>query len=89
MSVELELWNRMGINETFCPKRSRASTRLFASAYLLWEQEGCPESRADEYWHRAHDQHVSERAYLLWQQEGCPEGRADEYWHRTREFEKH
>jgi hypothetical protein len=58
-------------------------------AYLLWEQEGCPEGRADEYWHRAHDQHLSERAYLLWQQKGCPEGRADEYWHRTREFEKH
>jgi Protein of unknown function (DUF2934) len=58
-------------------------------AYCLWQQEGCPEGRADEYWHRAHDQHLRERAYCLWQQEGCPEGRADEYWHRTREFETH
>jgi Protein of unknown function (DUF2934) len=56
-------------------------------AYFLWEQEGCPEGRADEYWHRAHDQHLREHAYMLWQQESCPEGRADEYWHRTREFE--
>ncbi len=22
-------------------------------AYELWEQDGCPEGRADEYWHRA------------------------------------
>ena len=56
-------------------------------AYFLWEQEGCPEGRADEFWHRAHDQHLREGAYMLWQQESCPEGRADEYWHRTREFE--
>ncbi len=58
-------------------------------AYFLWEQEGCPEGRADEYWHRAHDQHLRERAYVLWRQKGCPEGRADEHWRRTREFETH
>lgn len=56
-------------------------------AYTLWQQEDCPEGRAEEHWHRAHDQHLRERAYALWQQEGCPEGRADECWHRTREFE--
>jgi Protein of unknown function (DUF2934) len=56
-------------------------------AYFLWEQEGCPEGRGDEYWHRAHHQHLCERAYVLWQQEGCPEGEADGFWHRTREFE--
>jgi DUF2934 family protein len=58
-------------------------------AYFVWEQEGCPDGRADEYWHCAHDQHLRERAYFLWEQEGCPEGRADEYWHRTREFERY
>ncbi|MDQ2764771.1 MAG: DUF2934 domain-containing protein [Pseudomonadota bacterium] len=56
-------------------------------AYLLWEQEGCPEGRAEEYWHRALDQHLRERAYMLWQQEGSPEGRADEYWRRILDFE--
>ena len=39
-------------------------------AYLLWEKAGCPEGRAEEYWHRARDQHLLERPYVLWQQEG-------------------
>ena len=58
-------------------------------AYFLWEQDGCPDGRAEEYWHRAHQQNLRERAYILWQQEGCPEGRSDEYWHRTCEFERY
>jgi hypothetical protein len=56
-------------------------------AYLLWEKDGCPDGRAEEYWHRAHDQRLRERAYVLWQQEGCPEGRAEEQWHQSRQFE--
>jgi len=56
-------------------------------AYLLWDQEGRPEGRTEEYWHRALDQHLRERAYMLWQQEGSPEGRADEYWRRVVDFE--
>jgi hypothetical protein len=58
-------------------------------AYQLWEQDGCPEGRADEYWHRAFDQHLRARAYVLWQQEGSPEGQAEEHWHRLREFQAH
>jgi Protein of unknown function (DUF2934) len=58
-------------------------------AYLLWEMDGCPDGRAIEYWHRAHEQHLRERAYALWEQEGCSVGRAEEYWHRTQEFESH
>ena len=27
--------------------------RIQARAYLLWEAEGRPEGRAEEYWHRA------------------------------------
>jgi hypothetical protein len=56
-------------------------------AYLLWEQDGSPDGRADEYWHRAVDQHLRERAHVLWEQAGRPEGGADEYWRRIREFE--
>jgi hypothetical protein len=56
-------------------------------AYFLWQQDGCPDGRAEEYWHRAHEQQLRERAHILWQQEGRPEGRADEFWRRTREFE--
>jgi hypothetical protein len=34
--------------------------------------DGCPHGGADEYWYRAHEQHLRERAYALWQQqEGC------------------
>jgi hypothetical protein len=56
-------------------------------AYLLWEQEGRLDGRADEYWQRAQEQHIQERAYALWEQEGRPEGRTDEHLDRTREFE--
>ena len=57
-------------------------------AYLLWERDGRPEGRAEEYWYRAHEHHLRERAYILWEQEGRPEGRADEYWCRTENFER-
>jgi hypothetical protein len=56
-------------------------------AYLLCEKDGCPDGRAEEYWHRALDQHLRERAYVLWQQEGSPEGRQDEYWRRLVDFQ--
>ena len=29
--------------------------RIQARAYLLWEVEGRPEGRAEEYWHRARE----------------------------------
>jgi hypothetical protein len=47
-------------------------------AYFLWEQEGRPDGRANEYWQRAQEQHLQERAYSLWEQEGRPEGRTDD-----------
>lgn len=56
-------------------------------AYALWEQEGRPEGRTEEFWNLALDQHLRERAYVLWQQEGSPEGGADEDWERTRKFQ--
>jgi Protein of unknown function (DUF2934) len=58
-----------------------------ARAYLLWEQEGRAEGRADEYWHRAQKQHLQERAHSLWEQESRPDGRADEHMDKTRHFE--
>ena len=57
-------------------------------AYLLWEQAGSPEGRADEFWHEAQHQRFCERAYALWEREGCPEGNSDEHWSRTRAFEE-
>lgn len=32
------------------------------TAYLLWEQDGRPEGRADEYWYRALDQYIGAAA---------------------------
>ena len=58
-----------------------------ARAYALWEQDGRPEGRVNEYWHRAFDEHLRERAYVLWQQDGSPEGKADEYWERLIKFQ--
>lgn len=56
-------------------------------AYLLWESDGCPQGKAEEFWDRALEQHSRERAYVLWQQQGSPEGHADKNWHQIREFQ--
>jgi Protein of unknown function (DUF2934) len=53
----------------------------------LWQREGCPEGRSDEFWNRAHEQHLRERAYFLWWQASSPDGRFEEFWHQTAEFE--
>jgi hypothetical protein len=57
-------------------------------AYLLWEQAGRPDGRADDFWHQAQHERFCERAYALWEREDCPEGKADEHWFRTRAFEE-
>jgi hypothetical protein len=56
-------------------------------AYLLWEAEGCPEGRADEFWHRAREQRLRERAYRIWEQEGRPEDAADRHWQWVHDYE--
>ncbi len=33
----------------------RTEQRIRERAYFLWRQEGCPENRADEHWHRARE----------------------------------
>ena len=57
-------------------------------AYVLWEQAGRPNGRADEFWHQAQHRRWCERAYALWEREGCRQGKANEHWHRTLNFEK-
>jgi hypothetical protein len=56
-------------------------------AYCLWDNDGRPEGRSEEYWNRALEQHLKDRSYVSWQQEGSPSGGADERWDRTREFQ--
>lgn len=36
------------------------------TAYFLWEQDGRPDGRAEEYWRRALEKHRSERRYDQW-----------------------
>lgn len=57
-------------------------------AYFLWEQDGCPEGKAKEYWYRALEQHRRERAYVLWQQEGSLEGHANQDWQQVSKFQE-
>ncbi len=34
-------------------KLDRMEQGIRERAYFLWQEEGCPENRADEHWHRA------------------------------------
>ncbi len=36
-------------------KFERTEQRIRERAYFLWREEGCPENRADEHWHRARE----------------------------------
>jgi len=36
-------------------KFERTEQHIRERAYFLWREEGCPENRADEYWHRARE----------------------------------
>jgi hypothetical protein len=36
-------------------KASPSEDEIRERAYQLWLMEGCPEGRADEYWHRARE----------------------------------
>jgi hypothetical protein len=36
------------------------------TAYFLWEQDGRPEGRAEEYWRRAWEKHRTERMFDKW-----------------------
>lgn len=57
-------------------------------AFLLWEEAGRPDGRADEFWYQAQNQRWRERAYALWEREGRPDGKAEEHWYRTLDFER-
>lgn len=57
-------------------------------AYLLWERDGCPEGRDEDYWNWARHDHLQKRAYVLWKKNGCREGNADEDWEQARRFDE-
>jgi len=57
-------------------------------AFLLWEQAGRPDDKADDFWYQAQYQRWCERAHALWEREGRPDGKTDEHWYRTLDFER-
>jgi hypothetical protein len=42
------------------------------TAYFLWEQDGRPDGRHDEYYLRALEKHRRERTYDAWLEDGRP-----------------
>lgn len=42
------------------------------TAYFLWEQDGRPHGRHDEYYLRALDMHRRQRNYDVWLEDGPP-----------------
>jgi hypothetical protein len=44
-------------------KHDMFESRVRERAFLLWQEAGCPENTADEYWHRARE--VEMREYNL------------------------
>ena len=50
------------------------------TAYFLWEQDGRPEGKAQDYWLKAKEVHLRELAFDRWLAEGSPIGRELDNW---------
>jgi hypothetical protein len=48
------------------------------TAYFLWEQDGRPEGRQDEYWQRARARHARRRDYDGLLEDNSPNDSSDE-----------
>jgi len=51
------------MEEQMLDKLGTFETRVRERAFLLWQEAGCPENTADEYWHRARE--IEMREYNL------------------------
>ena len=47
------------ILEIKAQKQHRSEQRIRDRAYFLWQQAGCPETQAEEHWHRAREMESS------------------------------
>ena len=61
-------------------KNASLAEAIRRTAYFLWEQDGRPEGRSQEYWYRAKEAHQRQLAYDRWLAEGSPEGKAESHW---------
>ena len=58
------------------------------TAYFLWEQDGRPEGKAQDYWLRAKEAYLRELAFDRWLAEGSPLGRElDNWWAAHRDLD--
>lgn len=73
--------------ETDSQTREGLEQEVRERAYLLWDENGRPEGRSEEFWARALDEHLQKRAYTLWTQDG-PSQEAEDDWNQVREFEQ-
>jgi hypothetical protein len=51
------------MEERMLDKLATFETRVRERAFLLWQEAGCPENTADDYWHRARE--IEMREYNL------------------------
>ncbi|MBJ6989140.1 DUF2934 domain-containing protein [Devosia sp. MC521] len=62
-------------------KNTVMAERVRQTAYFLWEQDGCPEGQAMDYWLKAKGAHQRQLAYDRWLAEGTPPGRSSSHWY--------
>ncbi|WDR06322.1 DUF2934 domain-containing protein [Devosia rhodophyticola] len=53
------------------------------TAYFLWQQDGSPEGRADQYWQRAEEKHLRQRAYDVRLRQGTSDGGEKDFERRS------
>ena len=61
-------------------KDANLAEAIRRTAYFLWEQDGRPEGKAQDYWLKAKEAHLRHAAFDRWLAEGSPIGRELDNW---------
>ena len=61
-------------------KDANLAEAIRRTAYFLWEQDGRPEGKAQDYWLKAKEAHLRQLAFDRWLAEGSPLGRELDNW---------
>ena len=61
-------------------KDANLAEAIRRTAYFLWEQDGRPEGKAQDYWLKAKEVHLRQLAFDRWLAEGSPLGRELDNW---------
>lgn len=69
-------------------KDANLAEAIRRTAYFLWEQDGRPEGKAQDYWLKAKEAHLRQLAFDRWLAEGSPLGRElDNWWAAHRDLD--